>query len=86
LQLIIIQLFLLVSDVLAFARFTEPIALDGLGENNRWRSRVINRRPVRGMHLDRIVTAESHAGELLVRKMLHHLQQPGIGAKKVCRK
>src|ERR1700730_9973703 len=70
-------------DVLAFTRFTESITFNGLGENNSRRSRVINCRPVRGMHLDRIMTAEPHAGELLVRQMLHHLQQPGIGAKKV---
>ena len=74
LQLIVIQLFLLVRDVLAFACFAESITLDGLGENNSRRSRVIDRRPVRGMHLDRIMTAEPHAGELLVRQMLHHLQ------------
>ena len=83
LQLIVIQLFLLVGDVLAFARFAESVALDGLGENDGGRSLVLHRRLVCGIDFDRVVTAEPHAGELLVRKMLDHLQQPGIGAEKI---
>src|SRR5208337_2141849 len=83
LQLIVIQLLLLVRDVLAFAGFAESIALDGLGENDGRRSRVLHRRLIRGVHFDRVVTAQPHAGELLVRKMLDHLQQPGIGAEKI---
>src|SRR5208282_2395153 len=77
------QFFLLVRDDLAFARLAESIALDGLGKNNGGRSGMLNRRLVRGVHFDWIVAAEPHAGELLVRKMFHHLQQPGIGAKEI---
>ena len=83
LQLVVIQLFLLVRDVLAFAGFAESVAFDGLGENDGRRSGVINRRFVSGVNFDRIVTAEAHAGELLVRKMLDHLQQPRIGAEEI---
>src|ERR1700678_511868 len=44
---------------------------------------MIDRRAVGSVDLNRIVTTQPHAGELLIRKMLHHFQQPGIGAKKV---
>ena len=74
LQLIVVQLFLLVRDVLAFARFAESVALDGLGQNDRRRPRMIDRGPVSRMNLNRIVTAQPHARQLLVRKMLHHLE------------
>ena len=70
-------------NVLAFARFAESVALDGLGENDGGRSGVVDRRLVGGVHFDRIVTAEPHAGELLVRKMLDHLEQAGIGAEEI---
>ena len=83
LQLFVIKLFLLVCNVLAFARFTQSISLNGLGENDGGRSRMVDRRSVRRMNLDRIMTAEPHAGQLFVRKMFHHLQQPGIGAKEI---
>src|SRR5260370_35571162 len=73
----------MVRDVLAFDRSAEPITLDRLGENDDGRSGVLDRSIVGGMHFDGVVTAEPHAGEVLVRKMLHHLEQPGIGAKKV---
>ncbi len=43
LQLIVIQLFLLVRNVFAFARFAQSVAFDGLGENDRRRSLVVNR-------------------------------------------
>ena len=33
-QLFFVQLFLLVSDVFAFARFAQSVALDGLGQND----------------------------------------------------
>src|SRR5208282_355171 len=83
LQLIVIQLFLLVRDVLAFARFAESVALDGLGENDGGRPGVLDRSLVRGVHFDRVVASEAHAGELLVRKMFDHLQQAGISAEKI---
>jgi hypothetical protein len=75
LQLVVVQLFLLVRDVLAFARFAESVALDGLGQNDRRRPRMIDRGPVSRMNFNRIVTAQPHARQLLVRKMLHHLEQ-----------
>ena len=72
LQLFFIQLFLLVGNVLAFARFAQPIALDRLRENNRGRAFVVNGGAERGMNFDGIVSAEAHARQLLVGKMLHH--------------
>ena len=83
LQLIFVQLFLLVSDVLAFARLAKPIALNRFCQNDRRRSCVIHRCPKRSVNFDRIVPAQPHARQLLVRKMLHHFQQSRIGAKQV---
>ena len=83
LQLIVVQLFLLMRNVLAFACFTQTISLDGLGENDGWRARVLYGRLVSGVDFDGIVAAEPHTRELLVGEMLDHLQQPGIGAEEV---
>ncbi len=83
LQFIVIQLFLLVSDVLAFAGFAEAVALDGLGQNDGGRTLVFDGGFVGGVDFDGIVTAQTHAGELLVGKMLDHLEQAGIGAEEV---
>src|SRR6202008_3608242 len=40
-------------------------------------------RLVRRVHLDGVVTAQTHASQLLVGEMLDHLQQPRIGSEKV---
>ena len=40
-QLFFIQLFLLVSDVLAFAGLAQSVALDGLGQNDGGRALVL---------------------------------------------
>ena len=45
--------------------------------------RVIDRRFIGGVHFDRVVAAEPHLGELLVRKVLDHLQQTRIGAEEI---
>ena len=82
-QLIFIQLFLLVSDVLAFASFTQSIAFNRLGQNDGRRALVFGGGFVSGVHLDGIVAAQPHARKLLVGEMLNHLQQPGIAAKQV---
>ena len=83
LQLVVVQLLLLVGDVLAFASFAQAVAFDGLGQNDGRRSRVLDRRLIGGMDLDGIVAAQPHARQLLVGKMLDHLQQARIGAEEV---
>ena len=82
-QFVFIQLFLLVSDVLAFAGLAQPIAFDGLGQNDGGRALVLDRCLVGGVHFDGIVPAQPHPGKLLVGKMLDHLQQAGIAAEQV---
>ena len=83
LQLVFVQFFLLVGDVLAFARFAEAVAFDGLGKNDRGLSGVVDRGAECGVNFDGIVAAETHARELIVGKMLDHLQQARIGAEEV---
>ncbi len=82
-QLVVIQLFLLVGDVLAFAGFAQTVALDGLGQDDGGRALVLDRGFVSGMDLDGIVAAQAHAGQLLVGEVLHHLEQARIGAEEV---
>src|SRR4029077_5174136 len=73
-EFVVIQLFLLVGDVFSFAGFAQPVALDRLGENDRRRSGVLDGYLVGGVHLDGIVAAQAHTGELLVGQVLDHLQ------------
>ena len=82
-QLVFVQLLLLVRDVLAFASFAQAVAFDGLGQNDRRRALVLDGGFVGGVHLDGIVAAQPHARQLLVGKMLDHLQQAGIGAEQI---
>src|ERR1035438_4077346 len=44
---------------------------------------MIHRSPVCRMYLDRIVPAQPHPCQLLVGKMLHHLQKPRIRPEKI---
>ena len=60
-QLVFVQLFLLVGNVLAFAGFAQSVALDGLGQNDGGRSLVLDRGFEGGVHFDGIVTAQPHA-------------------------
>ena len=78
LQLFLVQLFLLMRDVLAIARFAKAITLDRLCQDDRWRPGVIDSSTVSRMHLDGIMAAQPHARQLIVRQMLHHLQQARI--------
>ncbi len=83
LQLVFVQLFLLVSDVLAFTRFAEPVALNRLGENDGRRPGVIECRAVSCVHFNWIVPAQSHARELIVGEMLDHFQQARVATEEV---
>ena len=82
-QFFIVQLFLLVSDVLALTCLTQSVSFNSLRQNNGGPTRVIHRSFVCRVHFERVVASKPHAGELLVREMLNHLQQTGIGAEKV---
>ena len=82
-QLLVVDLLLLVGDVSALAALAQSVAFDRLRQNHRGRPRVLHRGLVGGIHLDRIVPAQSHLLNLLVAQVLHHLQQPRIGAKEV---
>src|SRR5438067_5486051 len=57
-QLIIVEFFLLVSNVLAFAGFSEAVAFNGFREHYRRRSVVLNRCFISGMNLNRVMAAQ----------------------------
>ena len=82
-QLIIVQLLLLVSDVLAFARFAQSVALNRFSQNDGRRSLVLHGCLISRMNFDGIMAAKPHAGQLLVGKMLNHFEQSRIRAEKV---
>src|SRR6185437_16258826 len=82
-QLVFVQLLLLVGDVLAFASLAKTVAFDRLCEDERRSSRVLDRSLVGRVNFDGIVSAETHARELLVGKMLNHAQQPRIRSEHV---
>ena len=82
-QVRLVHLLLLVRDVLAFARFAESVALDRAGEDDGRLPLVLDRRLVGVVDLDRIVAAEAQPLQLLVRQVLHHVEQPRIGAEEV---
>ncbi len=82
-QLGVVDLFLLVGDVAAFAAFAQAVPFDGLGQDDRRRSGVLDRGLVGGIDLQGIVSAQPHPCDLLVAEVLHHLQQPGIGTEEV---
>src|SRR5689334_20575139 len=82
-QLFVVQLFLLVSDVLAFTGFAESITFNSLGKDQSRTALMVHRSAVSGMHFQWIMSAQPHARQLIIRKMLDHLQQAGIGAEQV---
>ena len=82
-QLLLVHLLLLVRDVLAFTRFAEAIPLDRTREDHGRRPLVLDRRFVRVVDLDGIVSAERQLLELIVGEVLDHLQQAGIGSPEV---
>ncbi len=66
LQRVLRHLLRLVADHLAFARFAHPVALHGLGEDDRRLPLVLHGRRIRGVDLERIVTAATQLPHLLV--------------------
>ena len=75
LQRVVRHLLRLVRDHLAFARLAHPEALDGLGEDHRRLVLVLHRRRVRGVHLERIVTAAVELPHLVVGQVGHQRLQ-----------
>ena len=71
------------GDVLAFAGFAEPVALDRPGQDDRRRALVLDGGLVGVVDLDRIVPAQGHLLELIVRQVLDHVEQPRIDAPEV---
>ena len=67
-------------DVLAFAGFAEAVALDRAREDDARRAFVLARGFERVVDLDRIVPAERHLLQLVVRQVLDHVEQPRVRA------
>ena len=82
-QLLFVHLLLLVGDVLAFTSFAETVALDGAGQDDGRRALVLGGGLVGVVDLDRIVAAERHLLQLIVRQVLDHVEQPRIDAPEV---
>ncbi len=79
-ELAFVHLLLLVRDVLALARLADAVPLDGAGKDDRRLPGMLDGRLVGGVHLDGIVAAERQLLQLLVGQVLHHVEQPRIGA------
>ena len=83
LQLVFVQLFLLVSDVLAFTGFAQPVALNRLGEDDRRAPGVSTAAGYAACTLIGSCPPRRMRRKLIVGKMLDHLQQARIAAEKV---
>ena len=70
-------------DVLAFAGFAEAVAFDRAREDDARCAFVLDRGFVRVVDLDRIVPAERHLLQLVVRQVLDHVEQPRVHAPEV---
>ncbi len=82
-QLVFVQLFLLVRDVLAFAGFTQSVTFNSSRENDGRAALVLDGRFVRGVDLARIVPSEPQAAQRFIRKRLDQLQQPRIAPEEM---
>ena len=87
-QLLLVELLLLVGHVATLARFAEPVALQGLGEDHGGRAAMLRGRLVRRVHLPRVVPTPGQAAELVVGEMLDERPEAGIPSEeplaKVC--
>ena len=66
-EFLFVQFFVVVGDVAAFAGFTEAIALDRFGKNDRGLAFVLNGGLKCGEDLFRIVTAATELNQFFVR-------------------
>ncbi len=83
LELFLVQLFLLMGDVLAFAGFAEAVTFNSARENNSRTALVFDGSFVGGVDFARIVAAEAQAAQRLVGKRLDELQQARVAAKEM---
>src|SRR5262249_49534456 len=72
-QLLLVELLLLVSNVLAFASLAQAVSLDSACENDGWLALMFDGRLKCRINLDRIVTAQSQFPKPLVAEMVHEL-------------
>ena len=82
-KLLLVHLFLLVRNVAALARFTEAVALNGFGKDHRRLALVLRRRFVGGINFTRVMTAAQQFANLLIREVVHQLEQLGILAEEM---
>ena len=82
-EFVFVEFLLLVGDVLAFARFSQAVPLDGARQNHGRAAAMLDGRFVRSVNLARIVAAEAQTLESLVGQRLDQLQQPRITAKEM---
>ena len=71
------------SNILALASLAEPVAFDSARQNDSWTVFVLGGHLIGVVHLDWIVPAERELLQLLVRQVLHHVEQPRIDAPEV---
>src|SRR5262249_48708990 len=64
-------------------RLAEAVALDRAREDDRRLAAVLHGRAVRVVDLLRIVAADAHLAQVVVRQVPHHLEQPRILAPEV---
>ncbi len=77
-DLVLVQLLLLVRRVLALARLAEAVALDRAREDDRRTALRLGRGLVGGVHLLGIVSAQAQLLQLVVREVLHQVEQLGV--------
>ena len=77
-KFLFVELFLLVRNVAALARFAQAVAFDGLGENDGGLTLVFHRGFVGGIHLARVVTTAEQFANLVVGQVIHQLEQFGV--------
>ena len=82
-QILFVHLLLLVRDVLTLARLAEAVALDRSREDDRRLAAVLHGRAVRVVDLLRVVSADAHLAQVVVRQMPHHVEQARILAPEV---
>ncbi len=80
---VFVHLLLLMGDVLALTRLAEAVAFDRPRQDDCRLSLVLDRGLVGVVHLHRIVAAEAHLLQLFVGQVLHHVEQPRVGAEEV---
>ena len=82
---LLVHLLGLMRDHLAFAGFAHPIALDGLGEDDRRLPLVLGGRLVSRIDLRGIVTAARQPPDFIVAHMSDHAFSSGYFPKKCSR-